>query len=84
MTYLALCPPCCPCTQAVAWLREHDAQARNMGQAAREFALQYLTRPARLCYFKEVSGREWAGGKVGQGFMHDYGRLGGDVWLEQL
>ncbi|KAG2425087.1 hypothetical protein HXX76_013996 [Chlamydomonas incerta] len=35
---------------AIQWARQHDDEARRMAEAAREFARQHLSRPARLCY----------------------------------
>jgi len=36
------------------WLQTHDEEARRIGQQGREFALQKLSRRARLCYMWEL------------------------------
>ena len=45
--------------QAVEWLRNNDKQALAMAVAARKFALEHLSRPARLCYWKTLL-EEWS------------------------
>ncbi|KAG2486805.1 hypothetical protein HYH03_014604 [Edaphochlamys debaryana] len=36
--------------EAVRWARANDAKARDIAEAGRRFALEHLSRPARLCY----------------------------------
>ncbi|KAG2488544.1 hypothetical protein HYH03_012863 [Edaphochlamys debaryana] len=38
----------------VKWAREHDAEAKKIGESAAAFARQHLSRPARLCYLFHV------------------------------
>ena len=42
------------CLQAVAWCKSHDKECMTIAQNAREFALQHLSRPARMCYIKTL------------------------------
>lgn len=48
---------CLQVWDAVDWLQSHDAEAQRMGQAAREFALQYLSVQARTCYWYTLLNR---------------------------
>lgn len=55
--------------QAVRWLRANDEKARDIAREARHFATHYLTRSARLCYWREVVTRLAALMRCGVGFL---------------
>lgn len=40
--------------EAIEWLKENDDVARRIARNAKTFALEHLTRPARLCYYQEL------------------------------
>lgn len=40
--------------EAIEWLKANDDVAKRIARNAKSFALQHLTRPARLCYYKEL------------------------------